>query len=778
MPILMSEDDDRVPTLCDALKTLVLSNQQFLKGTKNSGAIEVDAHSSCLFPSTPNRLTPSEAEANLHFLQSHVQRILPVLFTKYVSMGVQANAVPSNTDSTNNAILLNTQRMRVHAAIEAWVSIAKSEVTAQLFEVILKKYLVVQKEHKENVAGSVVQQRLPLLDLANILLTGSVAAFIPGTQLRILLQLVLQNIKESDGPLQKKSYRSLSLLCSPQLMPSPQNDAAQIGDASDFLFNDNFIKELMESLEASVECTLPAGKRDRTLFIGHLVERLPSSSVLLLQCIPPLLSEIVISTKETAEAIRLAAFNCFIQMAQKMQRCHPPQHASSDDVDASLDEFATMVVAGLAGKTALMISATIHCLARLLYEYRSNRGSSLQSASLDIEAATNPTPDNLDTLIKAETDATASTTSPLTLSLTMVRDIVRSVLIYVRLSKSREIIKASIGFIKVVVISFPHLLVDKMVVDVSELEDEDEELANLDFFQVIVDSMLRWSTTHGSHFKASCRHVVDRLVRKFGLEEVKNRVPEHHQPLITNIRKRRERALRKAAANKDDTNATSNSSANVGGGNKRSGNDDEASDSDSDEENDNLPDILKELVMSRPRSMDALQLSGDGMLMDDAYETESVFPVKKDKRRVHFDLDKTGRLKIQHEPTRAASAPSHESAFLESLTSKDSHRVSANGRRIKFANTLTRGVERDDDHHGEQIEGGKKSKWKPNDAAGSKRKHVAVGGGDDAGIATGIAYKGKKAKGDIKRAGRVEPYAYIPLHAKLMAGGKNHKKRK
>lgn len=50
-----------------------------------------------------------------------------------------------------------------------------------------------------------------------------------------------------------------------------------------------------------------------------------------------------------------------------------------------------------------------------------------------------------------------------------------------------------------------------------------------------------------------------------------------------------------------------------------------------------------------------------------------------------------------------------------------------------------------------------------NHSAGGKRKR----GGDEAGA--GKEYRAKKAGGDMKKKGKLEPYAYIPLDPKLMA---------
>ncbi|KAK3065978.1 hypothetical protein LTS18_002170, partial [Coniosporium uncinatum] len=54
-----------------------------------------------------------------------------------------------------------------------------------------------------------------------------------------------------------------------------------------------------------------------------------------------------------------------------------------------------------------------------------------------------------------------------------------------------------------------------------------------------------WSHEHKAHFKAKVKHIVERMIRRFGVEVVEKNTPEADRKLIANIRKTRERRKKK-----------------------------------------------------------------------------------------------------------------------------------------------------------------------------------------------------------------------------------------
>jgi ribosomal RNA-processing protein 12 len=100
-------------------------------------------------------------------------------------------------------------------------------------------------------------------------------------------------------------------------------------------------------------------------------------------------------------------------------------------------------------------------------------------------------------------------------------------------SNNREIVRSVLGFIKVCVISLPNELM------LSRLES-------------LIPNLIVWSHEHKSHFKAKVKHILERMIRRFGVDVVEKWCPTGDRKLITNIRKTRERRKRKKEGGLDD----------------------------------------------------------------------------------------------------------------------------------------------------------------------------------------------------------------------------------
>ena len=68
---------------------------------------------------------------------------------------------------------------------------------------------------------------------------------------------------------------------------------------------------------------------------------------------------------------------------------------------------------------------------------------------------------------------------------------------------SREIAKSAIGFVKVEVLSLPEEMVKQNLSD-------------------LLSKLMRWSHEHKGHFKSKVKHILERLIRKFGVEKLKD----------------------------------------------------------------------------------------------------------------------------------------------------------------------------------------------------------------------------------------------------------------
>ncbi|CAG8679558.1 13205_t:CDS:1, partial [Dentiscutata heterogama] len=213
-----------------------------------------------------------------------------------------------------------------------------------------------------------------------------------------------------DSTLQKKAYKALNIIA--------ENDNIKI------VISQN-IDDLQNKLIESAMVSTLAAKKNRLLALTSIIKLLPRTD---LHMIPDVLSEAILSTKETNEKARIAAYELLITMGNKMKEGGTiimskvaEADPTAQDVDASINEFVfKMVVAGLAATTPHMISATIASLSRLLFEFKFDFDQSLLHQLLD----------TMDNFVK---------------------------------SNNREIVKSALGFVKVIIVSLdvdflvPHL---------------------------------------------------------------------------------------------------------------------------------------------------------------------------------------------------------------------------------------------------------------------------------------------------------------------------------
>lgn len=183
------------------------------------------------------------------------------------------------------------------------------------------------------------------------------------------------------------------------------------------------------------------------------------------------------------------------------------QIMAGGEVEANAEEFITMVAAGLTGATPHMISASINALSRLVFEFKGQ--SCLVSLAYFRKLTVTSQPDS----ISAQT----------------LSELISTLAVFLT-SKNREIIKSSLGFIKVATVSLP-------------LETIEPHLPQL------VPALLGWVHDHKNHFKSKTVHIFERMMRRFGVEEIIAQAPREggERKVLEGIRRRKERAKRKKA---------------------------------------------------------------------------------------------------------------------------------------------------------------------------------------------------------------------------------------
>jgi ribosomal RNA-processing protein 12 len=330
-----------------------------------------------------------------------------------------------------------------------------------------------QAEKQKAVKGEV---KLPPTSHTLMDLIITMAIYLPRESFQTLFNIATLIVAKNDDPqLQKKAYKLIPRLAESETGKSALQER-----------NAELQKLLIDSKES---VTAPA-RRDRLGALAEVVRYLPSTD---LHFIPSILAEVVISVKEVNEKARLAAFDLMVQMGEKLQEggvvvnskvSHMPDDAP--DATASLEEYFTMVSAGLGGTNPHMVSATITALTRILYRFRESLPSDLLTEMV----------------------------STLDVFLT---------------SANREIVRSVLGFVKVAVISLPKELMTPRL-------------------QSLIQNLMVWSHEHKAHFKQKVKHIIERMIRRFGYDMIERNTPDEDKKLIINIRKTRDRNKRKKEA--------------------------------------------------------------------------------------------------------------------------------------------------------------------------------------------------------------------------------------
>ncbi|KAH9935629.1 NUC173-domain-containing protein [Fomitopsis serialis] len=467
---------------------------------------------------------------------------------------------------------------------------------------------------------------------------------------------------------------------------------------------------VLQRLDGVVDGLAAAAKKDRFHLLTRLALLIPPAHLHLLLSIIP---EAVLGTKEPSEKARNAAFDLVVVMGKKMKEGGVVKRGAVDAMDqddtpdatASLDEYMTMIAGGLAGATPHMISATVTAISRLVFEFKDS------------------------------------------LSAQMLSEIFTTLLVFVT-SANREIVKSVLGFVKLAIHTMPTDLLRPHI-------------------QELVPALLRWSHDHKNHFKAKVRHIFERMIRRFGWEDVYACAGEEEaRKVLVNIKKRKDRAKRKkamGAENDDDEEPAP----------KRTGGDAfedvlYGSESEIDDSDDEVP------AARNKRSEKSKNNAGGARIRMDDDEPMDLLRgaatrltnAKGDKRRkpgqdaTHFKTDDdTGKMVIDEAEDETDDGVTADDAYKESLTSADGFTRGPNGR-VKF-NKDTKKRRRENQDAGEDVEMGEA------DTAGGKKNKRRTE------AKLGQEFRAKRAGGDVKKGG-VEPYAYLPLSQAAKKQGRKH----
>ncbi|XP_059676941.1 RRP12-like protein isoform X2 [Gavia stellata] len=449
-----------------------------------------------------------------------------------------------------------------------------------------------------------------------------------------------------------------------------------------------FIRSHLQDLQAalldSLKSTASPAKRPRLKCLFHIVKQLSAEHEPFITALVP---EVILCTKEVSVGARKNAFMLLVEMGHAFIRFGPtPQE--------SMQRFLLLVYAGLTGSVT-MISCTVLALTRLFFEFKDH------------------------------------------LELSVVEQLLQNVCLLLA-SRTRDVVKAALGFLKVTL-----LLVDTKLL-AKHVQTMLEAVGNLS------DDMRR-------HFRMKLRNLFTKFIRKFGFELVQGLLPAEYHKVLVNIRKaearsRKQRALRQAAADTDEEEAPP---AQPRGDSME----EILADSEDEEEEEEERQQSKEWRKQARQKGQAWLKEGEEdepLNFLDPNVSQRVLATKPGPKRSRgvshdFQVSEDGRLIIQEEEEEEVDddgAKGVDEEMADVLQDVGLRSKKSQKRRFR---------EEPDDEEPE-------ARTYPQYRAGGSGIHRQL----DKEPAFGAEYRSKKGKGDVKKKGQLDPYAYIPLNrAKL-----------
>lgn len=753
---LLNDDAQLRPTLMAALLRFIQNSRSMADAQLHGGIDEIGL----LRP-----LQGEQIEADLAVLTAAMPQFLPILFNIYAATTGNSAAATSADDDDDSAAASSDLTLKL---IETLLGLTEEGVVADYFSKTVARVERMRDSGSWAMLGTVLELAGTMIPHASC--RSLISSFIPAV-------LPLLSAADCEISLQKKAYRGIV-----RALIREDVRAAVMGSREQ-------CEALYAALTGASESLHSAAKKIRFRLLSLIAPELPDDALL---WIPQFLPEVLLGVKEVNHKTRTQAYELIISWGRRMSLGGEFVGYDGSMRSASLQEFINMVLAGLAGNTPHMISATIMALARIIFEF----------------AAT----------MKASGDE--GVVSSLTGDVCMLLQ-----------SPSREIVKSAISFVKVALVILDSETLDPLLPSLTE-------------------GLLQWANVHHQQFKLQVRHLMERLMRRFGYERMEQVTPSEHHPLLVNIKKRREKSKKQQKKEKSTESgldegvapSVTMSKAALSRASKRSQflmGDDESGDgraaltnrarfeqalndsgSDLDYDNDGEADEFDEngaemnaddkisSAMSRKLTLGTAKSSvtlksamtqrlpnmsrkQQEQLKRQLYVQEAAKAAQEKKRRrsaessdeededddadVRFGSD--GKLHIGPAENGAAAVADMDKIYRAAMTS---FKRSADGKHVKFARG-TKANRDDEDFEDDDYETGNAVDRKSTAAfSGMSRKtalsSISARSGKSAAVSrstvshahSGAQFRAKKgAAGDAKRKGaQFDPYAYVPIQRK------------
>ena len=464
--------------------------------------------------------------------------------------------------------------------------------------------------------------------------------------------------------------------------------------------NDNLQTVFLKSLSKAS----PSSQALRIRCLVHIVRRLTGEDEQHLYFVKSVIPEAVLCIKAVNEKARSGAYTLLIVIAEAMMNW-----GESDD--ALLDYIGTLS-AGLAGEPSL-VNCSLLAITRVFFEFRDVMPDELTEILLG-------------NVCKLMTCA------------------------------SREVVGSALSFLRVFVQVNPVV-----------------KTGRKDILEKVVRAVMQMSEDCQRHFRLKTRYLLQRLVRKFGYDIIVAMVPKNDE-----IMQKRLKNIRKAQARKerhDEKNDVDDSDDDDGFRVRARPKTMEELLNEEDEDYDEMEvDLDKKKAKKKKKSAAFISESPEGIVdfLDPsaAQQVSSVKPklsneMKKEKTQSNrgFEIGSDGRLIIKDSDDESDEEPVKKTFGLM----EDSDDDVADDKNT-FEKLVSSSAARKRKHGGSvaasSIRTGRSTVREP------AMKYQAGGSGihrplnkKPSDAEYGAEYRATKARGDVKKKGKADPYAYVPL---------------
>eukprot|EP00177_Eucheuma_denticulatum_P002295 GFKZ01004117.1.p1 GENE.GFKZ01004117.1~~GFKZ01004117.1.p1 ORF type:complete len:1411 (-),score=216.63 GFKZ01004117.1:511-4743(-) len=524
-----------------------------------------------------------------------------------------------------------------------------------------------------------------------------------------------------ESSLQKKAYRATALLIGEEATVKSNNEL------------DTFCRIIAEARK-NVAAGAKAARLGLIIALVNRHDKINARNekekLLQLLC-DQFLSEVILGTRDASEKTRVAAFDTLVAMARGWNMITQGADMSG------LQRFFIMVAAGLGGKTVPMLSATLTSLGRLIFDFRGEASGNEELARVvDSLFASKVSTDRMDTQ-KPEDSAHSGGHEEVLMQAGPIAILLRH--------SAYEVQKSALGVIKIAT---------------KALASPADRLVNV--LPGILPGLVHVSArSRKQETRLKVRVILERLLRRCGRDVLEANFPQEHLKLLAAVRKQHSRDLIKKHAKKEKRKSA------IASRDEEVSEDEDAMGGDMGEGigiDDSDSDVEREIV------------DGDELLL-------------KSKRNRHEELD--GPLRVRESKDQVLDlldAKNSQSVLTAGDVKEASLAARLEQKRTRRKENLIKYtedgrpifVESDDESGKAQVgsaeEGGdsedsedERNQKRSGSGSGQKRKrHEPVDGDRHTKKVRGSfgeEYRSRRGAGDVKRSGRPDPYAYIPLGA-------------